>query len=541
MPMMGRLQARKNRPRATATGAGGGGSVLTAADFTYLGHYILTNAVGEGIAFGAPITHRYVGGELRFLITAFNGGANDVVEFAIPAGAYGQTISTRTRLWAGNQVWGGFFSASILQGWHHGFHAEDVGGNTRLWLTAGIDYPGAGYANMTCGVAVCQLNDNQTVSGANGMWGFQGVGHRCIMGKVLKNPAWFQSAYGVGPYLYCGGSYVSLLGQGGAGCLGLFTLAGPDVTGTSSRGTYPIPGYADLGDDWTSATGTFKILSDFRSGIGETDWYTSPGNAGSFDRGRRLNAVANYFEGGGQAANLSGTATWTNGSATVTFSQSQTLTAGEWIGPNDQTYGVIQGAAHQVLASNVNGTTATLNAVWPLATVTAVCSRYQRPPGSPQAAPTGNWLTPAPDGYGRWVWGDSYFSTQQWIDGPTKQGLVAVFAGAGGKAWYHAPGNFIGSDTGVAEIHVFSPASLGAVALGSANAWSVQPSDMKDITGDMTANGICTLSHGVENGGPSGATYDPTTKKLWVFSPGIDGAFGGGGYSCLLSCYAVNC
>src|SRR5262249_55907618 len=150
--------------------------------------------------------------------------------------------------------------------------------------------------------------------------------------------------------------------------------------------------------------------------------------------------------------------------------------------------------------------TATLDAPWPEATVTDTFIVYTRPPKPPTAGP--HWLSPMPDGRSRWVWGDSYFGTACVIDGPNKQGLVCVLHGAAGNAWYHKPGNAVGSDSGVGEIHVFDFADLGAAAKGEKNPWNVQPCDMKDITDDLKHEGYVVTGSGREQGGPAGAAFD---------------------------------
>ncbi len=505
-------------------------AVLTAADLTYLGSYILTNFVGEGITFGAPITHRYVGDSLRFLITSYNNGAYDLVEFALPAGAFGQTIGTRTNRWPGAAVWA-FRPPSALQGHHHGFWWEDQGGGTgRFWESFGIDYPGSPSQNMTLGLATCTLNNDGTVSNYRSCWGFQGVSQRCIMGKVQKNPVWFQQQYGVGPYLYGFGGYSSLLIQGGTTSLGLFAIAGPDVTLYPPTAGYPPAGYVNgSGGDWNIPATDFSILADHRTGtISGTDWYAS-GSPTTKDRGARITVPINYYDGGSFGFNTAGTATFTHGSTTVTFSQAQTLNAGDWL------TSFATGGTYLVASSVVNSLSVNVTVPYADTTNTSVARVYRNPPNAPLAS--GQWLSPAPDGKSRWVWGDSYFSTGTWIDGPNRTGLVCVGNFGGGKCWYHTPGNSIGSDHGNAEIHVFDPTDLGAVKQGTKQPWNVQPSAMKDITGDLTPFGICVSNHVNESNGPTGASFDPTTGRLWVFSTQIAPAFGGNGYNCLLSCY----
>ena len=53
----------------------------------------------------------------------------------------------------------------------------------------------------------------------------------------------------------------------------------------------------------------------------------------------------------------------------------------------------------------------------------------------------GYWTSPAPDGDGRWVWGDTNHGTGCWIDGDTKHGFLTIPTMRTGRAWYAcAPG-----------------------------------------------------------------------------------------------------
>ncbi len=523
-----------------------GRRLLSQSDFAYLGSYSVANSVGEGVEFGAPVAHRYVGGELRFLVDAYNVGLHDLTEFKLNPSGFGSTISSthRTNYWRGSDVWQ-FRAPQALTGHHFGIWYEDLGGGAgRLWQSYGIDYSGSPYAGITSAVATCELSGTNTTPASPGTvnnykanFGFQGVSQRCVMGRVQKNPAWFSSQYGVGPYLYGFGGYSSLMDQGGQASLGLFCLAAPDVTANYVPKAYPTPptpAWPQDGSDYNVPASDFKILADHRSGTtAPSDWYTSPGTPATFDRGARLTAVANYYDGGANSAALSGTATFTLNSVNVTFSQTQTLAAGNWIGPGSGS--AVVGGPGQVLAASVsNSLTATLTAPYTGATTTSTCRYFLSPPNPPVAGPY--WNGTAPDGKYRWEWGASYFATGNWIDGPNKYGLVAVMSGAAGKAWYHSPGNFLSSDSGAAEIHVFDPADLGAAALGTKNTWNVQPAAMKDVTADLTALGVLTRGHGNEDNCPAGATFDAVTNRLWLYSPHVSGTS-----NSLLSCYGVNC
>ncbi len=138
-----------------------------------------------------------------------------------------------------------------------------------------------------------------------------------------------------------------------------------------------------------------------------------------------------------------------------------------------------------------------------------------RPTFSPLSS--GQWLSPAPDGTGWWVWGDHYEGAM-FIDGPSKQGIVMLASVGTGKCWY--ANSTLNYDGRAAELHVYDPAHVGAVAQGTRNPDSVRPVSMAMLPNvaaswwtNSTGNGPCFV--------PS---YDPIGKKLYVlcFGAGID-------------------
>lgn len=606
---------------AVACYVGNCSPVLQASDFTYLGGYSIAGSLYGGATAGNAMTHRYVGGQLRFIIAAFNSAPTpdtyDLFEFTLPGGGFGGAVtsSQKTNQWASASVWA-FRAPPALTAHHYGIWWDATAG--KLWLTFGVDYPGpstptvniatatqtgttvtitlssgftvspgdsvtiagvsvsgyngtftvvAGssaangwttftytttsglssgtggtmtvtqhYEQLTLGVATCVLDatGSGTVTGFNGSYGFQGVSQRCVMGHVQPVPAWFQSQYSAGPYAYGFGGYASLMGQAGTLSLGFFALIGPDVTTAGyTAASYPPGGYAGDGSDWNVPSSAFLVAGDHRTGTSSTDWYTSPGSPTAKDRGVRLNAVTNYYDGGQSDSAGVGNATFTQSSTLVTFASAQSLGAGDWIGPGNGPG--LTGIAGQVVASaTVNSTSATLTAAFTRTTTTGSWNWFVDPPAAAQSS--GQWLSPAPDGKNRWPWGESYFSSAVWIDGPNKKGIVCILSGAGGKAWYHKPGDFLGSDSGVAEIHVFSPYDLGAVIKGTLNPWNLQPAAMLDITATMQANGVSTGSHSSEAGCPCAASFDSTTNCLWIYSQGPNS----NGNTARLDCWSVN-
>ncbi len=128
----------------------------------------------------------------------------------------------------------------------------------------------------------------------------------------------------------------------------------------------------------------------------------------------------------------------------------------------------------------------------------------------------GQWLSPAPDGLGRWVWGDSAWNTGCWIETSDKQGFIIVPKFCSGNAYYQ--GSTLHCDSQTAEIQVFDPNMLGQVAQGTRASWDTKPTNRWEITSTIVPLGFGWGDTGNnEQGGPAGATYDSTTQTLYVY------------------------
>lgn len=156
----------------------------------------------------------------------------------------------------------------------------------------------------------------------------------------------------------------------------------------------------------------------------------------------------------------------------------------------------------------------------------------QNPPSRPTVSPltTAQWLSPAPDGKGRFTWGDSYYGTGVWIDGPNKQGFLMIASLGGGSCWYES--STLHFDSRVFECHVFDPTHFGEVIEGRRAAWNVQPSSMQQL--NLPGLGSVGLSNNVPYGNVGGATYDPATKRLYLMGLGANT------YAARLYVYSVN-
>ncbi len=144
------------------------------------------------------------------------------------------------------------------------------------------------------------------------------------------------------------------------------------------------------------------------------------------------------------------------------------------------------------------------------------------------------WLNAAPDGKVRMVWGDSFYNTGNWIVGAKKQGFIAILTAAAGKAYYQM--STLHSETREAELQIFDPKDFGQVIQGKKKPWNVQPSGSKLLTADLKNQGLLFGTAGNSpTGGIAGAAYDPVTKILWLWCPGVNL-----GYGSLLVAYKVN-
>jgi hypothetical protein len=144
------------------------------------------------------------------------------------------------------------------------------------------------------------------------------------------------------------------------------------------------------------------------------------------------------------------------------------------------------------------------------------------------------WQSPAPDGHGRFVWGDSYYNTGCWIDGPNKGGFIVVGSFAKGKAHYQD--STLHNEGRHAELQIFDPNDFGAVLKGTKLAWAVQPAASKLLTQDLAPLGLLFPKGGNNPfGAVAGATFDAKEGRLYLWCPGV-----GGGYGCCLAVYEVN-
>lgn len=135
------------------------------------------------------------------------------------------------------------------------------------------------------------------------------------------------------------------------------------------------------------------------------------------------------------------------------------------------------------------------------------------PTTAPIGSPTdGNWLSPAPDGLGRWAWGDGYYNTGCWIDGPRKRGFLALATVGAGVCWYG--GSTLNYERRAFEFHVYDPVRIGESVQGGRAVWDVKPTSL--WAEQFEGLGTRGLWGGGTSGAVAGATYDPIASKLYV-------------------------
>ncbi|MEO8483550.1 MAG: hypothetical protein ABI634_15155 [Acidobacteriota bacterium] len=130
-------------------------------------------------------------------------------------------------------------------------------------------------------------------------------------------------------------------------------------------------------------------------------------------------------------------------------------------------------------------------------------------PNSPPTIPPyvgAQWLSPNAQGLGWMVWGDSYYNTGMWIDGPNKQSFVAIASLGKGKCWYQ--GSTLHFDDRQFELHTWDASTL-------ANGPQTRPTSMVEL---VVPRGVNPMSWDgdVPMANLSGATFDATGSRMYV-------------------------
>jgi hypothetical protein len=243
-------------------------------DFTYLGYYEV-DFNGLDTVWGKAFSHRYVGGQLRFLTMDLR---SQLYEIAPPA-AFGGRV-TVTNQWPNI-----FTGATWTLGGHVGIWWDEAG--QRLWTTDAVDYPDDAVAQETANIATRRLESGGAISGLKRV-SLSGVGSRRVYGGCQATPPSWRSQWGLLPYMCGWGGYTSRVAAGLSASLGPTAYGLPDPAGVPNGTTF--------------STSQFKKYMEYPFQGG--DWYAS-GHPTVGDRGVRNSDVINYYDGGDPRQNPS--------------------------------------------------------------------------------------------------------------------------------------------------------------------------------------------------------------------------------------------
>lgn len=270
------------RPGAgTPPGGGGTKTLLTQADFNFLGWWGL-NYGGE-FSYGKGLAHFYNNsGQLRFFAIDNSNGNGAIRVLTPPASFSSETSTSSTIGWS--SVSGLAYSTGRIYGLQYDIAAE------RLHIHAAIDYPSDPQLPQTDVGNYVSISPSLTVGTVSGRYGIENVTARRLYGGMIKVPAWFQSAFGVGGYAMGFGGYASRMTSARVS-MGPYLAAVPDVDATIGLG----------GGSYTAAQ--VKLLMNAGdNAAGGTDWYAGTGNTvpTTYDRGHRIaGRHLNFYDTGG--------------------------------------------------------------------------------------------------------------------------------------------------------------------------------------------------------------------------------------------------
>lgn len=125
------------------------------------------------------------------------------------------------------------------------------------------------------------------------------------------------------------------------------------------------------------------------------------------------------------------------------------------------------------------------------------------------------WISPAPDGLGRWTWADQVWNTVNWIDTSARHGVLLLASLANGRAWYQY--STLHSDRQTVEAQVFDPNDFVAVLNGSVPPSRVQPRSRQILsTPDLR---VKPFDGNTPSCRMAGASFDPITNRVYGYVP----------------------
>lgn len=144
------------------------------------------------------------------------------------------------------------------------------------------------------------------------------------------------------------------------------------------------------------------------------------------------------------------------------------------------------------------------------------------PAGYGPPSPQSQWLSPAPDGLGRWSWNDTVHNTGCWIDLPTKHGFLLMASLGCGKNYYSGSTTYC--DSVEYEMQFYDPYQIGDVALknnvwlpngtvGPRPSWFVRPGNVAEYAFGSMGYGV--VGDGVDDR-LHGMVFDPVSGHLFL-------------------------
>lgn len=267
-----------------------GKALLQQSDFTYLGKYVIGKGL-QDLNYGGGLAVRRVSGQPRLLIRGYESYFGDKLwEFSLPAN-YGDSPAV-TQSWNLTSMYTSALSPDEVDDypykvlgngnyytWFNFWWNPDT---SRLWYTHSIEYPGDTQLELQKNLAWFELGSGGTIPSSGGLFGMTQVGEAKTYGGFTKVPAWFQSQYGVEPYMVVGGGYRSRQYQGPS--WGIVSM-GPTA--------YAIPDLSGLSNGTLLTADQFTCCMDHTQGNGAlSDWNDVPT---VMERGHRGYGAVRYY------------------------------------------------------------------------------------------------------------------------------------------------------------------------------------------------------------------------------------------------------
>lgn len=500
MPTLRTSGIRHPCPRIRSAPPSGGGvrPLLTQSDFTYLGTFQMPTSAGNWSsnstdATTCPLAFRRVNGQERLLSVTHSYSGGMVYEIAVPALRTVAPWVQATVVNAWGDVYQGKktnldFPTGTLDSTNitYGLYWDEPTG--RLWWNYGVYYNPQGGSSWGCST----LGPDGGTATAIGAWTLSGVNTRRSRGGCLRMPDAFVAAN-------CPGDPM-LVGFGG---MHYSTLAGS--SGGPSFWACPVP---DVGTYPQDASIPVREAVDYPF-VGATQVATPY-------RARRRNDYKGCVFGRVTAADAT----------TITLDSRDMYHDGSYAGMTLNVYAGT-GAGQSVTLTWVSDYQYSVSPAW---TTVPDTTSWVEIPGHND----GNSVWPPSGNTGYWTAGDALYQGVAWIDGPSRQGIVAgVMFRTGRQAYCPGGPHYEGSRH---SFQVYDPASLAGVLAGTKQDYTVDPASEWDY---QFAGITYPLPFSDSNHVIGALAWDAAGKVLYVSTPLDMG--GGNGLFPLIHAFSVNC